>query len=107
MTKNYLTYSIAVLGVPSPVTESGEAGPRNLLVHCVCGWDRTPLVVSLLRLLLWAEGFIHIGLSPTQILFLTVSYDWILFGFVFVSFSFSSTKTQKLKEKKIKKKDMI
>lgn len=30
---------------------SDESG---LLVHCISGWDRTPLFVSLLRLSLWA-----------------------------------------------------
>ena len=25
-----------------------------MLIHCVSGWDRTPLFVSLLRLSLWA-----------------------------------------------------
>lgn len=26
----------------------------GLLVHCISGWDRTPLFISLLRLSLWA-----------------------------------------------------
>jgi hypothetical protein len=25
-----------------------------MLVHCISGWDRTPLFISLLRILLWA-----------------------------------------------------
>lgn len=30
------------------------AEESGLLVHCISGWDRTPLFVSLLRLSLWA-----------------------------------------------------
>ena len=26
----------------------------GILVHCISGWDRTPLFISLLRLSLWA-----------------------------------------------------
>ncbi len=29
-------------------------GEGGLLVHCISGWDRTPLFVSWLRLSLWA-----------------------------------------------------
>lgn len=32
-----------------PVTDDS-----GLLVHCISGWDRTPLFISLLRLSLWA-----------------------------------------------------
>lgn len=52
----------------------------GLLIHCISGWDRTPLFVSLLRLSLWADGVIHQTLSPTQILYFTIAYDWYLFG---------------------------
>ncbi|XP_034241404.1 myotubularin-related protein 14 isoform X1 [Thrips palmi] len=52
----------------------------GLLVHCISGWDRTPLFVSLLRLSLWADGLAHRSLGPAQILYLTVAYDWLLFG---------------------------
>ncbi|CAG2171191.1 unnamed protein product [Oppiella nova] len=40
----------------------------------------TPLFTSLLRLSLWADGKIHQNLSSIEILFLTISYDWFLFG---------------------------
>lgn len=53
---------------------------RGLLVHCISGWDRTPLFVSLLRLSLWADGAVHASLEPTEILYLTIAYDWFLFG---------------------------
>ncbi|XP_061793894.1 phosphatidylinositol-3,5-bisphosphate 3-phosphatase MTMR14 isoform X1 [Nerophis lumbriciformis] len=53
---------------------------NGLLVHCISGWDRTPLFVSLLRLSLWADGAVHASLEPAQILYLTIAYDWFLFG---------------------------
>ncbi|CAB1315494.1 unnamed protein product [Coregonus sp. 'balchen'] len=62
-----------LLSVPYP-DESG------LLVHCISGWDRTPLFVSLLRLSLWADGAVHASLEPAEILYLTIAYDWFLFG---------------------------
>ncbi|KAF5304510.1 hypothetical protein FQR65_LT07937 [Abscondita terminalis] len=52
----------------------------GLLIHCISGWDRTPLFISLLRLSLWADGLAHQGLDVQQILYLTISYDWMLFG---------------------------
>lgn len=70
LSKNYLKTMLYCLCDPSC---------SGLLVHCVCGWDRTPLFVSLLRLSLWADGEIHSSLTPEQILYLTVSYDWMLF----------------------------
>jgi myotubularin-related protein 14 len=48
--------------------------------HCISGWDRTPLFVSLLRISLWADGAAHESLSVDEILYLTVAYDWMLFG---------------------------
>jgi len=58
-----------------------------MLVHCISGWDRTPLFISLLRLSLWAEGAIHQSLSPIEILYLTIAYDWFLFGY-FIAYLF-------------------
>lgn len=52
----------------------------SLLIHCISGWDRTPLFISLLRLTLWADGEIHNSLSAVEITYLTVAYDWFLFG---------------------------
>ncbi|XP_072027148.1 phosphatidylinositol-3,5-bisphosphate 3-phosphatase MTMR14-like isoform X2 [Amphiura filiformis] len=59
------------------IVKEGDVG---LLIHCISGWDRTPLFISLLRLTLWADGKAHTNLSASEILFLTVSYDWLLFG---------------------------
>ena len=55
-------------------------GDVGLLVHCISGWDRTPLYISLLRLSLWADGAIHKSLSAVEIVYLTLAYDWYLFG---------------------------
>ncbi|EEC05813.1 conserved hypothetical protein [Ixodes scapularis] len=55
-------------------------GNTGLLVHCISGWDRTPLFVSLLRLSLWADGRIHPSLTANEMAYLTVAYDWFLFG---------------------------
>lgn len=52
----------------------------SILIHCISGWDRTPLFMSLLRLTLWADGEIHKNLSAIEITYLTVAYDWFLFG---------------------------
>ncbi|TRY71232.1 hypothetical protein DNTS_022896, partial [Danionella cerebrum] len=61
-TQNYLKLLLHI------INSDDENG---LLVHCISGWDRTPLFVSLLRLSLWA---------PSEILYLTIAYDWFLFG---------------------------
>jgi hypothetical protein len=55
-----------------------EAG--YVVSNCISGWDRTPLFISLLRLSLWADGEVHRSLNAAQILYLTVAYDWMLFG---------------------------
>ena len=52
---------------------------QGILVHCISGWDRTPLYISLIRLSLWADGLIHTSLNANEILYLTLSYDWLLF----------------------------
>ncbi|XP_058844783.1 myotubularin-related protein 14 isoform X2 [Acipenser ruthenus] len=70
-TQNYLKLLIHIINIDD---KSG------LLVHCISGWDRTPLFVSLLRLSLWADGVIHATLEPAEILYLTIAYDWFLFG---------------------------
>ncbi|XP_076469261.1 phosphatidylinositol-3,5-bisphosphate 3-phosphatase MTMR14-like isoform X2 [Babylonia areolata] len=70
LTQNYLLALIHLL----------DKGSSGLLVHCISGWDRTPLFVSLLRLTLWADGAIHKSLPPSDILYLTLAYDWYLFG---------------------------
>ncbi|XP_068170838.1 myotubularin-related protein 14 [Antennarius striatus] len=70
-TQNYLKLLLHI------INSDDESG---LLVHCISGWDRTPLFVSLLRLSLWADGAAHASLEPAQILYLTIAYDWFLFG---------------------------
>ncbi|KAK5911868.1 hypothetical protein CesoFtcFv8_001801 [Champsocephalus esox] len=70
-TQNYLKMLLHI------INSDDESG---LLVHCISGWDRTPLFVSLLRLSLWADGAVHASLQPAEILYLTIAYDWFLFG---------------------------
>uniref|UniRef100_A0A8D3DRG4 Myotubularin related protein 14 n=1 Tax=Scophthalmus maximus TaxID=52904 RepID=A0A8D3DRG4_SCOMX len=54
-TQNYLKLLLHI------INSDDESG---LLVHCISGWDRTPLFVSLLRLSLWADGAVHASLEP-------------------------------------------
>ncbi|XP_075773388.1 phosphatidylinositol-3,5-bisphosphate 3-phosphatase MTMR14 isoform X3 [Pelodiscus sinensis] len=75
-TQNYLKLLISLI--------NGDADDSGLLVHCISGWDRTPLFVALLRLSLWADGLVHASLAPAEILYLTVAYDWFLFGHMLV-----------------------
>lgn len=70
LTQNYMKVLIKC------ITE----GTSSLLVHCISGWDRTPLFISLLRMSLWADGKVHHSLSPLEMVYLTVGYDWFLFG---------------------------
>ncbi|CAF3568061.1 unnamed protein product [Rotaria socialis] len=70
LTKNYFQLIIRHL----------ERDDHGLLIHCISGWDRTPLFISILRLSLWADGWIHQTLSVEEILYLTLAYDWYLFG---------------------------
>lgn len=70
LTQNYMRVLIRLLNE----TTSG------ILIHCISGWDRTPLFISLLRISLWADGVIHSQLSPLQILYFTLAYDWMMFG---------------------------
>uniref|UniRef100_A0A8C5GES9 Myotubularin related protein 14 n=1 Tax=Gouania willdenowi TaxID=441366 RepID=A0A8C5GES9_GOUWI len=69
-TQNYLKLLLHIINHDS-----------GLLVHCISGWDRTPLFVSLLRLSLWADGAVHVSLEPAEMLYLTIAYDWFLFGY--------------------------
>jgi len=70
LTKNYLSLILTYLATP---------GDEGILIHCISGWDRTPLYISLVRLSLWADGAIHQTLNALEILYLTLNYDWFLF----------------------------
>jgi len=70
ITKNYLLILLNRI----------KDGSNGLLVHCISGWDRTPMFISLLRLSLWADGLIHESLSVCEIVFLTTVYDWLMFS---------------------------
>ncbi|KAK2963475.1 hypothetical protein BLNAU_1518 [Blattamonas nauphoetae] len=52
---------------------------RSFSVHCISGWDRTPFFVALVRVLLWADGECHKSLSPLELAYLLVGYDFLLF----------------------------
>ncbi|KAK1130620.1 hypothetical protein K0M31_018739 [Melipona bicolor] len=70
LTQNYLKLILRYL------SESNN----GILIHCISGWDRTPLFISLLRLSLWADKVIHTSLDAHQMLYFTIAYDWMLFG---------------------------
>ncbi|CAK9823473.1 Myotubularin-related protein 14 [Anthophora retusa] len=70
LTQNYLKLILRYLSDSS----------SGILIHCISGWDRTPLFISLLRISLWADGAIHTSLNAYQILYYTIAYDWMLFG---------------------------
>lgn len=46
---------------PSGRPAHWQADDSGLLVHCISGWDRTPLFISLLRLSLWAVSMAGLG----------------------------------------------
>ena len=74
LTQNYLKLLLRCLILPSST---------GILLHCISGWDRTPLFISLLRLSLWADGLIHQSLNAEEIVYLTLAYDWFLFNHQF------------------------
>jgi len=71
LTQKYFSFMVSLLA------------QGGLLIHCRSGWDRTPLWISLLRISLWADGELHPSLSASEIVYLAVSYDWLLFGHQF------------------------
>lgn len=62
MTQNYVKLLLKYL----------RENSNGMLVHCISGWDRTPLFISLLRILLWADGAIHHSLNAHQMLYFTL-----------------------------------
>ena len=74
LTQNYLKLLLKCLANPSST---------GLLLHCISGWDRTPLFISLLRLSLWADGLLHQSLNAEEVVYLTLAYDWLLFSHQF------------------------
>ncbi|XP_055376164.1 myotubularin-related protein 14 isoform X2 [Condylostylus longicornis] len=70
ITQNYLKASLKYI----------QEENSGILVHCISGWDRTPLFISLLRLSLWADGLIHDSMTPLQMAYFTLAYDWYQFG---------------------------
>ncbi|KAG0212371.1 Myotubularin- protein 14 [Mortierella sp. NVP41] len=83
LTQNYLRLyltHIADDSIDPNTSETGKHLPKGLLIHCISGWDRTPLFISLLRISLWADGEAHESLTAAEILYLTMGYDWFLFN---------------------------
>ncbi|KAG0347748.1 Myotubularin- protein 14, partial [Podila minutissima] len=82
LTQNYLRLYLTHIADGTDMEHPG--GParssKGLLVHCISGWDRTPLFISLLRISLWADGEAHQSLTAAEILYLTMGYDWFLFN---------------------------
>jgi len=76
LTQNYLKFILNSIIQPNC---------SGMLLHCISGWDRTPLFVSLVRLSLWADGLIHQSLSVDEIVYLTLAYDWLLFNHQFTN----------------------
>lgn len=66
ITQNYLKLCLKYL----------QENSSGLLIHCISGWDRTPLFISLLRISLWADGVCHQSLNAMEIIYLTIAYDW-------------------------------
>ncbi|KAL6618502.1 phosphatases II [Neocallimastix sp. 'constans'] len=83
LTQNYMKLFVNLLQQKSTDVDEDP----GLLVHCISGWDRTPLFISLLRLSLWADGEIHTSLNPEEILYLTIGYDWFSFCWTYISSS--------------------
>ncbi|KAG0277262.1 Myotubularin- protein 14 [Linnemannia exigua] len=83
LTQNYLRLYLTHIADDSSdqsISETGKQLPKGLLIHCISGWDRTPLFISLLRISLWADGEAHESLTAAEILYLTMGYDWFLFN---------------------------
>lgn len=76
LTQNYLKLILRYVSDTNGIL----LGSSGILIHCISGWDRTPLFISLLRISLWADGAIHTSLNAHQILYYTIAYDWLLFG---------------------------
>uniref|UniRef100_A0A4W6ECZ0 Myotubularin related protein 14 n=1 Tax=Lates calcarifer TaxID=8187 RepID=A0A4W6ECZ0_LATCA len=76
----------------------------GLLVHCISGWDRTPLFVSLLRLSLWADGAVHASLEP-KLFFPQIFFFCFNFLKHIVSEKFSAIKKQRRKNSHFKDSD--
>eukprot|EP01084_Bolivina_argentea_P115862 205961_1 len=79
--KNYKEWDIILLtqNYLILILDCVKNSNNGLLIHCVSGWDRTPLMICLIRLSLWADGIIHSSLNSAEILYLTLAYDWLLF----------------------------
>ncbi|KAF8947131.1 hypothetical protein BGZ47_010149 [Haplosporangium gracile] len=77
LTQNYLRLYLTHVADDSSdqtIYETGKQLSKGLLIHCISGWDRTPLFISLLRISLWADGEAHESLTAAEILYLTMGH---------------------------------
>jgi myotubularin-related protein 14 len=81
MTQNYIKLLIGSFAVQNEA-QDWPFGGGGVLVHCIMGWDRTPTFIGLLRMSLWADGIVNPSLSATELIYLSIAYDWISFGCV-------------------------
>ena len=82
MTQNYVKLLVSCFSAKDcPVLDRPFEG-GGVLVHCIMGWDRTPTIVALLRMSLWADGVVNPSLSAKELIYLSIAYDWISFGYV-------------------------
>src|SRR5690606_35228564 len=61
LTASHLQVVLLLLFRDQNASAMESQSPYNpgVLIHCISGWDRTPLFISLVRLSLWADGEIH------------------------------------------------
>jgi len=79
ITKNYMKLLISSFAAKKNVTDE-PFNDGGVLVHCIMGWDRTPTFISMLRLSLWADGVVNPSLTPEELVYLSIAYDWLSFG---------------------------
>ncbi|KAJ5070403.1 myotubularin-related protein [Anaeramoeba ignava] len=75
LTQNYFMLFLLMVSDPHP--------NRGVNIHCISGYDRTPLFISILRCSLWADGVIHQSMSVDSFLYFCIAYDWMLFSHLF------------------------
>lgn len=77
LTRRYLRMVLAMLG--DVAAGHGSSLAPSVDLHCISGWDRSAMFISLVRLSLWADGLVHQSLTESEILFFSIAYDWMFF----------------------------
>ncbi len=73
----WLHHLAAILKAACAVTDSIDRQAKSALIHCSDGWDRTPQILSLAKLLLDPHYRTLAGFRAL------VDHDWLLFGHKF------------------------